>query len=212
VSVALPVAVPALAAVPPPAVSPLLELFRSLAQEVARAHGRSVRVLAQGLEEVPAHYTSVVKDMCIQMIRNAVVHGIEAPAARLQRGKSEDGTVRISFAADHPEDYMLTVEDDGRGLSYEHILDRALRQGLVRPQQAMMLNRGTVYRLIFQPGFSTADEISEHAGRGVGLDAVGNLVREAGGKIGVATAAGLYTRFKVLLPKAALAAAAPSAA
>jgi len=106
----------------------------------------------------------------------------------------------------------LTIEDDGRGLNYEQIIDKALKQGLVRPQQAMTLERAAVYKLIFQPGFSTADTVSEHAGRGVGLDAVSNWVRENGGNIAVSTVVGQYTRFKVVLPKDVPALQASSAA
>lgn len=201
---------------PPPraaaAANPLLELLRSLAQEVARAHSRSVRVVARGLDDVPTRYAAVVKDICIQMIRNAITHGIEAGAQRRQHGKPEEGTVQISFAGDSATEFLLQIEDDGRGLDYEQIIDKALREGLLRPQQAMALDRASVYRLIFQPGFSTANEVSEHAGRGVGLDAVGSIVRENGGKIGVATVAGQYTRFKVLLPKNVAAAASASSA
>jgi two-component system, chemotaxis family, sensor kinase CheA len=189
----------------------LSQTFRSLASEVARAHARSVRLVSRGLDQVPPRYIGVVKDVCIQMIRNAIVHGIEPPAQRLQHGKREEGTVQIGFSAEHAEEYLLTVEDDGRGLSYEHIVDKALRNGLLQPHQAVNLDRTGMFRLIFQPGFSTADEISEYAGRGVGLDAVSNLVREHGGRIGVSTTAGQYTRFRVLLPRA-IAASAHSAA
>jgi chemotaxis protein histidine kinase CheA len=107
---------------------------------------------------------------------------------------------------------VLTVEDDGHGLNYEQIVDKALRLDLITPQQAMALDRAALYRLIFQPGFSTSDLVTEHAGRGVGLDAVSSLVREHGGRIGVSTAAGRYTRFKVLLPRNGGAAIASSAA
>jgi HPt (histidine-containing phosphotransfer) domain-containing protein len=201
---------------PPPAVAitrdnALNQTFRTLVSEVARAHARRVRLVTRGLEQVPPRYLGVVKDVCIQMIRNAIVHGIEPPAQRLQHGKREEGTVQIGFSAEHAEEYLLTVEDDGRGLSYEHIVDKALRNGLLQPQQAMNLDRTGMFRLIFQPGFSTADEISEYAGRGVGLDAVSNLVREHGGRIGLSTTAGQYTRFRVLLPRA-VAASAHSAA
>jgi len=184
------------------AASPLETLLRSLTADVSAAQSRPVRLVTRGLEQVPSRYAGAVKDICIQMIRNAIVHGIEAAPARAERGKVEQGTVQISFAADSAEDYLLTIEDDGRGLGYEQIIDKALRLGLVRPQQAMALERVAVYRLIFQPGFSTVEQVSEHAGRGVGLDAVTNLVRDSGGKIGVSTVAGQYTRFKVLLPKA----------
>jgi HPt (histidine-containing phosphotransfer) domain-containing protein len=192
--------------------SALVEMFRNLAHEVAKAHARSVRLKTQGLELVPPPYAALVKDICIQMIRNSIAHGIEPPEARIQHGKHEAGTVQINFAADASEDYVLTVEDDGHGLSYEQIVDKALRLDLISPQQAVTLERTAIYRLIFQAGFSTAEEVSEHAGRGVGLDAVSTLVREHGGRIGVSTAAGRYTRFKVLLPKAAAAGLAASSA
>jgi two-component system chemotaxis sensor kinase CheA len=182
---------------------PLLELLRNLTHEVGRSQGRAVRLVTRGLEEVPPDYAPVIKDICIQMIRNSIAHGIEAPAARQEAGKQEEGTVQISFSADGVEEYVLTVEDDGHGLSYEQIVDKALRLDLISPQQAMTLERAAVYRLIFQPGFSTTEEVSEHAGRGVGLDAVSSLVREHGGRIGVSTAAGRYTRFRVLLPRLA---------
>jgi chemotaxis protein histidine kinase CheA len=135
------------------------------------------------------------------MIRNAIAHGIERPARRAQLGKPEEGRLQISFAADDNSGYELTVEDDGHGLHYEEIVDRALRLDLLSPQQALTLDWDNIYRLIFEPGFSTADEISEYAGRGVGLDVVSARVREAGGKIEVATEAGEYTRFSVRLPQ-----------
>lgn len=206
---------PVVLAAPPPGAprpSALTDMLRGLAQEIARAQSCAVQVRTRGLEDVPARYSGVVKDICIQMVRNSIVHGIEPPQLRSRRGKLDEGTVQISWADDSPDDYMLTIEDDGRGLSYELILDKALRQGLLRPQQAASLDRTAAYRFIFQPGFSTAEEISEHAGRGVGLDAVGTLVREHGGKIGVSTAAGQYTRFKVLLPKALPSASSASSA
>ena len=177
------------------------DMLRILAVHEARTLGRSVRLLTRGLVEIPPRYVPVVKEICIQMIRNAIVHGIEPPEQRLQLGKAEEGTVQISFAADDSGEYSLTVEDDGHGLNYEQIVDRALRLDLLSPQQALTLEWDSIYRLIFEPGFSTADAISEHAGRGVGLDAVNARVRDAGGTITVSTAAGKYTLFRVLLPR-----------
>jgi len=195
-----------------PLASPMNDMLRSLAKEVATAQSRSVRMAIRGLEHVPAHYAGVVKDICVQMIRNSIVHGLESAAERRAHGKSEEGTLQISFSGDSAEDYLLMIEDDGRGLNYEQIIDKALRVGLMSPQQAVGLDRSLVHRLIFQAGFSTVDDVTEHAGRGVGLDAVSNLVRESGGKIGVSTVAGQYTRFKVLLPKAQASPASASSA
>ncbi|MFO1401042.1 MAG: ATP-binding protein [Steroidobacteraceae bacterium] len=182
----------------PPGLEPLL---RQVVREVATAVGREVHLQSEGLAKVPQGYAGVVKDICIQMIRNSICHGIEQPDERAVAGKSRGGTVRVVFIDQGVDDYGLTVEDDGRGLDYEQILDRALRDGLLKPEQAMKLDRASIFRLIFHPGFTTATTVSEHAGRGVGLDVVTAMIRERGGRIGVSTAPGQYTRFKILLPK-----------
>ncbi|MCC7463683.1 MAG: Hpt domain-containing protein [Gammaproteobacteria bacterium] len=182
----------------PPGLEPLL---RQTVREVAGAVGREVRLQTDGLTKVPSAYAAVVKDICIQMIRNSICHGIEPPEERAVAGKPRSGTARVVFIDQGVDDYGLTVEDDGRGLDYEQILDRALRDGLLKPEQAMQLDRASIFRLIFHPGFTTATTVSEHAGRGVGLDAVTAMIRERGGRIGVSTAPGQYTRFKILLPK-----------
>ena len=196
-----------------PAPGPALEaLLRSLTAEVAAASGRTVQLQTVGLDELPAEHATRVKNICVQMIRNAVVHGIESPGDRAAVGKSPTGTVRISFITSPANGLELLIEDDGRGLDYEQILDRALRIGMVDPQHAAQLDRGSVLRLIFQPGFSTLETADEHAGRGVGLDLVSTTVRECGGKVGISTSTGRYTRFKVILPMSPATAAQSSAA
>jgi two-component system chemotaxis sensor kinase CheA len=175
--------------------------LQTLSQEVALSQSRPVKLVTKGLDKVPVRLAGTVKDICIQMIRNSIMHGIESPESRRDSGKLEEGTLQVSFAEDGDGEFLLTIEDDGRGLNYEQIIDKALKQGMVKPAQAMTLERAAVYKLIFQPGFSTASEVSEHAGRGVGLDAVSNWVRENGGNIAVSTVSGQYTRFKVVLPK-----------
>ncbi|HEX4376655.1 MAG TPA: ATP-binding protein [Steroidobacteraceae bacterium] len=175
--------------------------LQSLTQDVGLAQSRPVKLVTKGLDKVPTRLAGTVKDICIQMIRNSIVHGLESPEARRDAGKLEEGTLQVNFANDSDEGFVLTLEDDGRGLNYEQILDKALKQGMIKPQQAMTLERAAVYKLIFHAGFSTAESVSEHAGRGVGLDAVSNWVRESGGNIAVSTVAGQYTRFKVVLPK-----------
>lgn len=195
---------PAASGSSPAAGCALDDVLRVLSSETAKALGRAVQLQTAGLERVPPCYAAAVRNICIQMIRNAIAHGIEAPEERRRRGKPEQGTIQITFAEEGPESdagYRLTVEDDGDGLRYEGIVDKALRAGMVSPQQAAALDRSAVFRMIFQPGFSTTEEISEHAGRGVGLDAVSTLVREHGGKIGVSTMTGRYTRFRVMLPR-----------
>ena len=196
-----------------PAPGPALEaLLRSLTAEVAAATARTVQLQTVGLDELPVEHATRVKNICVQMIRNAVVHGIESPGDRAAAGKSPTGTVRISFLTSPANGLELLIEDDGRGLDYEQILDRALRIGMVDPQHAAQLDRASVLRLIFQPGFSTVETADEHAGRGVGLDLVSTTVRECGGKVGISTSTGRYTRFKVILPMSPATAAQSSAA
>ena len=178
-------------------------MLQTLSLDVASSQARPVKLVTKGLDTVPARLAGTVKDICIQMIRNSIMHGIEDADQRRDSGKLEEGTLQVSFTDENEEEFLLTIEDDGRGLNYEQIIDKALKQGMVKPQQAMTLERAAVYKLIFQPGFSTASEVSEHAGRGVGLDAVSNWVRESGGNIAVSTVTGQYTRFKVVLPKSA---------
>jgi two-component system chemotaxis sensor kinase CheA len=175
--------------------------LQSLSQDIALSQSRPVKLVTKGLDKVPVRLAGTIKDICIQMIRNSIMHGIESPEARRDAGKLEEGTLQVLFAEDGDGEFLLTIEDDGRGLNYEQILDKALKQGMVKPAQAMTLERAAVYKLIFQPGFSTANEVSEHAGRGVGLDAVSTWVRENGGNIAVSTVSGQYTRFKVVLPR-----------
>jgi two-component system, chemotaxis family, sensor kinase CheA len=193
VGVAMPVA-------PAPAVA-LESLFRSLAAEVGSSAGREVQLQFEGLDIVPPPLATRIKNIVVQMIRNAIVHGIETPEERTSAGKPAIGMIRIAFRLNSGDQYTLTVEDDGQGLAYERIIDKALRLGLVEPAQAATLDKAAIFRLIFQPGFSTSEIVTEHAGRGIGLDVVNAMVRECGGRIGISTAPGQFSRFKVLLPR-----------
>jgi len=193
---ATPVAAPV-----PTGTANLESMLRRLAVEVSTAGGREVRVVTEGLDRVPPMYAGTVRDVCIQMVRNSIAHGIEPPAERAAAGKPTTGVVRVRFNDDNPREFTLLVEDDGQGLNPTQIRDRARDRGILDDEQAAALDRSGAYRLIFQPGFSTADAVTEHAGRGVGLDVVNAAVRECGGRIGIATTPGKYTRFKIGLPR-----------
>src|SRR5690606_34914626 len=178
----------------------LEQVLAKVVKETASAHGKRVTLQCRGLEAIPAPYRKAARDITIHMARNAVVHGIETPDNRASASKSETAAVRVSFDDAGAEGYVLTVEDDGQGLPYERILDAALRKGLVSPADAARMERPAVYGLIFRPGFSTAEQVTEHAGRGVGLDSVSQTVRSLGGSIGIATTDGKFTRFRMKLP------------
>jgi two-component system, chemotaxis family, sensor kinase CheA len=181
----------------------LPNLLNSLAETVAGDYQRSVRLLTSGLEAVPNAHAARVRDVCVQMIRNSIVHGVEDSAERLRAGKPATATISVAFDTQEPEHYVLRIEDDGRGLNYEEILDRALRLGLVSPDQAVAMKPEAVLKLILEPGFTTAEAVTVHAGRGVGLNLVSDSLRECGGRLGIGTHPGAYTRFVVRLPKQA---------
>jgi signal transduction histidine kinase len=173
-----------------------------LTQRVARDAGKIARLECVGLNELPAAYRRVVKDIAVQAVRNAVVHGIESPATRVAAGKTEFGTIRIELQRQEDKGYKLTLQDDGQGLVTEKIIAKALEKGLVTPAEAASLDIKGVIKFLFKSGFSTLEGANKDAGRGVGMNLIADLVQQAGGKISIASAAGRYTRFTVTLPEA----------
>jgi two-component system chemotaxis sensor kinase CheA len=132
-------------------------------------------------------------------VRNAVVHGIEPASARVAAGKSPHGTVRLDFKS-LGDSFKFSVEDDGQGLATDKIKEVALQKGYLTPDEAENMDARKVLSLLFQPGFSTVENATKDAGRGVGMNLMADLMRQIGGRVGVATAPGRYTRVTVTLP------------
>jgi len=173
--------------------------LQQLADRVAAEHGKQAQVRCNGLDLVPEEYRRIVKDIAIQGVRNAVVHGIEPAAVRVAAGKSPQGMVRLDFR-NVGEGFKFSVEDDGQGLATDRIKEVALQKGFLTPDQADNLDAKKVLSLLFQPGFSTVETATKDAGRGVGMNLMADLMRQIGGRVGVATAPGRYTRVTVTLP------------
>lgn len=171
-----------------------------LAARVASTQAKQVTVKCTGLDQVPEGYKRAVKDITIQLVRNAVVHGIESPDERAKLHKAEVGTLAVEFSRRTSEGFELVVQDDGRGLQLERIKEVAVERGLITPAQAAMLDPRQTMALIFRPGFSTADRVTTDAGRGAGMDLVRILVAELGGRVGLASAGGRFSKFKIWLP------------
>ena len=171
-----------------------------LAARVASSQSKQVALRCTGLDNVPEAYRRAVKDITIQLVRNAVVHGIEEPSERAKAHKAETGTLAVEFGARDADGYELIVQDDGRGLQLERIKEVAVERGLITPAQAAMLDPRQTMALIFRPGFSTADRVTTDAGRGAGMDLVRILVAELGGRVGLASAGGKFSKFKIWLP------------
>ncbi len=181
--------------------------LEDLASRIASTHQKQVALKCKGLDNVPETYRRAVKDITIQLVRNAVVHGIETPDERSRNNKTEVGTLGVEFSPRGTEGFELIVQDDGRGLQLERIKEVAIERGLITQAQAAMLDPRQTMALIFRPGFSTADRVTTDAGRGAGMDLVRILVAELGGRVGLASAGGRFSKFKIWLPATERAAA-----
>ncbi len=179
----------------------LAATLQSLAHKLAQDHGKEFILTLNGLGDCPRAYLATVKDCLIQMLRNAAVHGIEADEVRRAGAKSGTGQVRVDFRRLETGFEML-FEDDGAGLSPEALKEAAVRKNILTAEQAAQLDNRAALALIFKPGFSTRADVSMDAGRGTGMDVVAKAVYGLGGKIGVSTNPGRYTRFKIALPAA----------
>jgi HPt (histidine-containing phosphotransfer) domain-containing protein/PAS domain-containing protein len=173
--------------------------LETLAQRVASDHGKQVKLVTQGLEQVPSHYLRAVRGIAIQFVRNAVVHGVESATERVQQGKSAAGTLQLACRPCN-DGFELYFQDDGAGLVAERIRASAIERGVVSADEAATLDDRMVLALIFRSGFSTQDGDDRDAGRGVGLDLVSKWVHALGGQISVSTSPGKFTRFRILLP------------
>jgi len=135
----------------------------------------------------------------IQMLRNSAVHGIETADVRRGHAKGDVGEVRIEFKK-ATDGFELMFEDDGAGLLPDQLKAAAVRKQIITQEEAAAMDTRAAMALIFRPGFSTQEHVSMDAGRGVGMDVVAKSVYQIGGKIGVTTNPGKFTRFKVSLP------------
>jgi two-component system chemotaxis sensor kinase CheA len=135
----------------------------------------------------------------VHIIRNAVDHGIENRDARLQLGKSPEGSIRLG-AYSQGNQVIIDVEDDGRGIDSELVLRKAHEVGLLDPQEARSLNTQEIYNFLFVPGFSTSDKVTRTSGRGVGMDVVKKDVEKINGQVDVASWTGRGTRISIKIP------------
>lgn len=169
-------------------------LVRDLAQRV----GKRVELRTEGEDtELDRNITEELADPLMHMIRNSVDHGIEMPETRESRGKSPVGTVTL-MAYHQGGNIVIELRDDGGGLPKERILRKAIEKGIVAADAA--LSEQEIYQLIFAPGFSTADQITDISGRGVGMDVVRRNIEKLRGKIEIETTEGVGTTFKIYLP------------
>jgi two-component system chemotaxis sensor kinase CheA len=172
--------------------------FPRLVHDLGTKLGKKVELSLAGEDtEVDKSVIEKIGDPLVHLVRNSLDHGIELPEERLQAGKPETGKIQLK-AMHRGGNIMIEIQDDGKGLDREKLLDIAMERGLVTEDQN--LSDKQVYELIFQPGFSTADQVSDVSGRGVGMDVVLRNISELGGSIEIESEQGVGSTIVIRLP------------
>lgn len=175
--------------------------YADFVADIAKRNKKEAAFTYSGLESTGnKKMDRVITEIAIQLLRNAVVHGIEKPEVRNQRGKLTVGHVHMGLKY-HGDRFVLTFEDDGNGIDYQAIAQKAVKLGRYTEEEAAKLDKQTLVSLLFTPGFSTADDSTEDAGRGVGLDIIKDRIVSLNGTVNVASRPQGYTRFTFTLPK-----------
>jgi two-component system, chemotaxis family, sensor kinase CheA len=172
--------------------------FKRVVHDVARELGKDIELALDGEDtELDKTVVERIGDPLMHLVRNAMDHGIDSPELRAERGKRPTGTVSLNAFHDSGS-IVIQVRDDGGGLDREKILAKGIERGLVEPGR--VLGDAEVYALIFEPGFSTADQITNLSGRGVGMDVVKRNITALRGSVAIASEPGLGTTVTVRLP------------
>ncbi|GIP33088.1 chemotaxis protein CheA [Paenibacillus sp. J2TS4] len=174
--------------------------FPRMIRDIAKSLDKKIDLVITGAEtELDRTVIDEIGDPLVHLLRNAVDHGVESRNERLAAGKSEVGTIQLT--AFHSGNHVfIEIQDDGQGINRDKVLQTAIRKNVVTQEQADKLADEEVYQLLFASGFSTADQISDISGRGVGLDVVRTKIESLGGQVSVSSNPGQGTKFSVQLP------------
>jgi two-component system, chemotaxis family, sensor kinase CheA len=181
-------------------IGPLFSRFHRVIRDITRANGKDISLEISGEgTELDKRMIDELGDPMIHIVRNCADHGIESPEAREAAGKPRQGT--ISLCAFHRgSSIVIRVSDDGRGMDTARILAKAVERGLVTPADAERMTPREIYQLVFVPGLSTAEKVTEVSGRGVGMDIVRSKIEELNGSIEIDSELGRGTTLTVKLP------------
>ncbi len=172
--------------------------FPRLVRDLSTKAGKKIQLVLSGEEtELDKTVIESIGDPLTHLVRNSADHGLEPPEERLDNNKSEVGTIRLN-AFHEGGSICITVEDDGRGLSRDKIIAKAIKQGLIGENEK--LSDDQIWPLIFRPGFSTAEKVTDVSGRGVGMDVVKRNIEALGGTVSIKTVTGKGTTFTLKLP------------
>ena len=174
--------------------------FQRVVRDTARELGKDIALVIQGGDtEMDKSLVESITDPLMHLVRNAMDHGLETPEVRQSRGKPAQGTLRLSASHDAGS-IVIEVADDGAGLSRERICAKAVQRGLLAADAAQAMPDAEVWKLIFEPGFSTAETITDLSGRGVGMDVVRRNIEAIRGSIDIHSEAGAGTTMRLRLP------------
>ena len=189
------------AAAHPAATEPLSEQLASLVARIAGSTAKRVGLTARldALAGVPTKTRESLTQIALQLVRNAAVHGVEDASTRKACGKPAEAQIEVELERDEADQLQLVVRDDGAGLNAERVRERLLALGWFNEAQLADMSTSQIVAQVFKPGFSTADQADEHAGRGVGLDIVADEVRRLGARLLVSSRAQQGTTFRIKL-------------
>ncbi len=182
---------------------PVEQLFRRfprMVRDVAKQCGKDVGLVMSGQDtDLDKSLLDVVAEPLTHLVRNAVSHGIESAEERVRSGKPARGTIHLT-SYHHGNQVIVEVTDDGAGIDAQKVKAKALEKGLITSEEADRLGETEILALLFRPGFSTADQITEVSGRGVGLDVVQTVLHRLKGSVEIETRVGQSTTFRLKLP------------
>ncbi|MCB1893851.1 MAG: chemotaxis protein CheA [Rhodocyclaceae bacterium] len=178
----------------------LFQKYPRIARDLARNLGKDVELVLAGEEtEIDKTMIEDLSDPIIHLIRNAVDHGVESSDERKVNGKPTKSAVRLE-ARQEGDHIVILVADDGRGMDPEKLRTKALSKGLITDEEANTMDERQSFNLVFMPGFSTAENVSDVSGRGVGMDVVRTNIQKLNGTIDIKSAQGQGTTFVINLP------------
>lgn len=181
-------------------VGQILGKFERVVRDLARSQGKKVQLMISGQEtELDKTLIEAIKDPLTHLIRNAVDHGIEFPNDRLKAKKSETAILKIMAFHENGK-VSIKIQDDGRGIDPDKIREKAIEKGIVSKDQSSKMSEKELVLLIFAPGFSTAEKVTDISGRGVGMDVVKTNIEKIGGEIDIQTKKGQGTTFTLKIP------------
>lgn len=181
----------------------LEQYYQDFAQQIAKRQDKKIQLVTSGLDQsvIPESLSRVVKEISIQLLRNAIVHGVESPTNREANGKPATGHLNLDYKKVDNQ-LVMTLQDDGQGINYDSIRHRIVATGQHSQEEAASLSQNQLLTALFSSGFTTKDSADEDGGRGVGLDIIKERVKEYQGHLNVSTEKGKMTRFTITLPTA----------